>query len=150
MDCEKKYPRSDSDMLKFSLKEPLEELKGTDCEFTYEKITHSSGRGRPSLVAVKFTLKDTSLTDIPEKWPKKSPLHDKVIRELTEVWKVDKVSFIKYMKFVGIPDAQKLMSAWAKKGHTNNPIQNRELYCTHAFVEVGKRKMKEEQQSEKV
>ena len=135
MDCEEKYPKSDSNMLKFSLKEPLEELKGTDCEFTVEKIyAPPAGRGRPSLVALKFLLKNTTLKAIPQHWKDKSPEHQKIIDEMTKTWKVEETNFINYIGYLGLDGAKRLMAEWKAKEYSNRRIDNRKLYCNKAFV----------------
>jgi plasmid replication initiation protein len=141
MDCEKKYPRSDSDMLKFSLKEPLEELAGTDCEFTYERVYSKSGRGRPSLVAVKFELKHTTKKTIPNNWKDKSPEHKEVIDQMIKVWKVEEQNFMNYISYVGMDGAKKLMKEWKEKENSNRRMDSRKLYCNASFVAEAKKKM---------
>ena len=126
--------------MKFTLNEPIEELQGTDCEFTYERVyAPAVGRGRRPLVALKFFLKHTALKQIPQHWRDKSPEHKKVIEEMTNVWQVDEKNFIDYIEFVKLDGAKKLMAEWAKKEHSNKPIQNRKLYCNASFVAEAKK-----------
>lgn len=134
LDCEKKLPRP-SDLLRDTLAEPLEELKGTDCEFTFEKVyAPPSGRGRPSLVALKFTLKNTTLKVIPQSWKDKSPEHQKVIDEMTRTWKIEETNFINYIGYLGLDGAKRLMKEWKAKEYSNRRIDNKKLYCNKAFV----------------
>ena len=141
MDCENKH-KATHDLIRKTLYEPLEELKGTDCEFTYEEVKAPAvGRGRRPVVALKFHLKHTSLKEIPQKWKDKSPEHKKVIEEMTKVWKVNEKNFIDYIEYVKLDGAKKLMTEWAKKEHSNNPIQNRKLYCNASFVAEAKKQM---------
>ena len=141
LDCQKKY-KTAPDLLKRTLQEPLEELKNTDCEFTYEKVyAPPIGRGRPSLVALKFTLKNTTLKSIPQHWKDKSPEHQKVIKEMINVWRIEETNFINYIGYLGLDGAKKLMLEWKQKEHSNRRIDNKKLYCNKAFVsEALKRK----------
>lgn len=134
LDCEKKYPKS-SDLLKYTLQEPLEELKNTDCEFTFEKVyAPPIGRGRPSLVALKFLLKKTTLKAIPQNWKDKSPEHLKIIDEMTKTWKIEETNFINYIGYLGLDGAKSLMKEWKAKEYSNRRIDNKKLYCNKAFV----------------
>ena len=134
LDCGKKY-KTPADLLRKTLKEPLEELKGTDCEFTFEKVyAPPIGRGRPSLVALKFLLKKTTLKSIPEHWKDKSPEHQKVIDEMTKTWKIEETNFINYIGYLGLDGAKSLMKEWKAKEYSNRRIDNKKLYCNKAFV----------------
>lgn len=134
LDCKKKHPRT-SDLLKRTLEKPLEELKNTDCEFTVEEVfAPPIGRGRPPVIALKFLLKNTTLKSIPKSWYDASPEHQKVINEMTKIWKIEEANFIKYIRYLGLEGAKKLMAEWKAKEYSNRRIDNKKLYCNKAFV----------------
>lgn len=152
MGCTDKY-KQDRDMIRKTLAEPLVELKETDCEFTVEKILGdkiSGEKGRRSVVALKFILKNIKSKSIPQAWKDKSLEHQKVITEMTKVWKIDEVNFINYIAFLGLDGAKKLISEWKAKEHSNRRIDNKKLYCNASFVREASKQMELKAESKRI
>lgn len=148
MDCEKKYP-STKDLIQKTLAEPLQELKGTDLEFTFEKVFNKfSGRGRPGVVGLEFHLvkKASSAEDLLTDWKAYSPEYRQLIERLLG-FKVKPRNITKYAKEMGVKGVAKLLTDWQKKMLTNDPIKDKERYCNKAFCDAGKAAMGEEEAS---
>lgn len=142
LDCEKKYKNETTLFLNKTLKEPLEELKGTDCEFTLEKIYApkiKGQRGRRAVVALKFHLKNKAVAKIPEDWYSDEQ-RAKVINTALNVWKITEVNFYNYAKPIGLANIEKLFKEWYhRQNHeATGRIQNVEHYCNSEFVRIGK------------
>jgi plasmid replication initiation protein len=138
-----KYPNT-SDMIKFTTAEPLQELKGTELEFTVEPIYQSVGRGRPSIVKVRFDLVFAQYTNSQkiELYSQTNSKFQNAVERLRK-WKVSDENIVKYAHAIGSERINQLLFTWQSKNLTNAPIGNPLTYCNLAFEKEGKRSLKE-------
>lgn len=137
MDCEKKY-KDVNRLIEVTTTEPLEELKGTPLEFTFEKVFKKfSGRGRPPVIGLNFDLITSKLTieQTLEKWKKSSPEHNEVITELNTKWKIPPATLVKYLPVIKMDGAKKLINSFKKKDHPTSirKIDDRAKFCSSAI-----------------
>lgn len=142
LDCEHKYKNETTLFLNKTLKEPLEELKGTDCEFTFEKIEApkiQGQRGRRAVVALKFTLKNKSVSKIPKNWYVDDQ-RTKLINDALNNWKITEVNFYNYAPSIGMDNIKILFKEWHRRQNfdASGRIQDVEKYCNSEFVRIGK------------
>lgn len=136
MDCEKKYSGVNM-LIKKTLSEPLEELKGTSLEFKYEKVySKFNGRGRPPVIGLNFVLKNANLSpdQTIKEWTKHSPEHEKVIQDLQNKWKVTSAVLVKYLPIIRLEGAKKLIKSFEKMEHptSKRKIDDKVKYCNSA------------------
>ena len=148
MDYKFKKKVSYSDMLRDCLKKPLEELKGTDLEFTYDKVFAPKiigKKGRRPIGAVRFTLKKKKITAIPKKWYESEELTE-VINQLINTWQVSELNIARYSKSIGIEKLKNLIKSWEKtQNSTVKRIDNKLAYCNSVFVKIGKEALDKKQ-----
>jgi plasmid replication initiation protein len=144
MDCEKKYVRT-SDLIKYTLAEPLKELAETKMAFNYEIIFDADRNvGRKSVASLKFTILKPQITTIPKQW-KEHPNTQRLIEHLKK-FKVSEANIIRYSPVLGVDGVGKLINQWQQKNIGKNPIENPEQYCNAAFVRAGKAILKEQEE----
>lgn len=135
MDCEKKY-KSPNRLIEMTTAEPLEELKGSDLEFTFEKVfDRFSGRGRPALIGINFILVNAKKTPEMklEEWKKVSPEREMIINDLTKRWKIPAVVLVKHLPTLKIDGAKRLIKSFEEKERSNRKIDSKEKFCTKAM-----------------
>lgn len=135
MDCEKKY-KDVNRLIKVTTSEPLEELRGTILEFTFEKVFDKfSGRGRPPVIGLNFTLTQEKTTPEAtlEKWKKTSPEHATVITELNKKWKIHPATLVKHLPIIKMEGAKGLIKSFEETERSNRKIDSREKYCNKAI-----------------
>ena len=108
MDCENKYVGNDSVMIFRTTTKALEELKGTDCEFTVKILREKNPmkKGQPAIIGLGFTLKNRILKTIPERWYE-DPEHADVFNRLKK-YKVTEYNIIKYAGLIGFKECKEL------------------------------------------
>lgn len=136
MDCEKKY-KDPNNLIEKTLSEPLQELKGTFLEFTFDKVfSKFNGRGRPPVVGLNFTLmKSKQKPDqILKDWSKHTNDHEKVINDLQNKWKVTSAVMVKYLPIIKLEGAKKLIKSFEKMEHptSKRKIDDKMKYCNSA------------------
>lgn len=148
MDCDNKYKKT-PDLISRTTAEPLEELSKTDLSFKLEKVYEVSPlrKGRPAVVGLRFILSKKQLKTIPKSWKDKSPKHELIINKMTKKWKIEERNFIKYIEFLGIEGAEKLMKEWEQKQLSNRRIDDVKKYCNASFVAEAKKNMKPQTKS---
>jgi plasmid replication initiation protein len=137
MDCKDKY-LSVNKLIKQTTAEALEELKGTELEFTVGKVfAKYHGKGRPPVVGLEFYLLQQQLPDdeILKKWAEHSPEHGRVIRELLLAWKITPANLRKYLPIIRITGAQELRRSFEKMEGVGSQrkIDDRVKYCNRAI-----------------
>jgi len=139
MDCEKKYPLT-KDLINKTLAEPLEELKGTNLEFTYKKVfSKFHGKGRPPVIGLEFHLIRSRLTKVPQGWFDTSERHNRVLTRLIQKWKVDQAHICKYAEALTLDGMAEIERQFVDKENSKNKIENKKKYCNAAFVKAGKK-----------
>lgn len=140
MDCENKYKRSNSDMLKYTTEAPLIELEPTDVAFTIEEIkdTSRTSKGRKSTIALKFHLKKYKPKANLDDWSSFSEEHSKTLERLTKRYRVSEHNILTYAKIIGMKTIRELLNSWDIKDASANPIQNKMAYCNKTFSDMGK------------
>ena len=146
MGCEKKYPQN-ADMIKKTTTEPLEELKGTDLEFTVETVfAKYHGKGRPPVVGLEFMLKNCLLSDDETlaSWARHSDEHAKMINELHVKWKVTAACLRKYLPEIRMEGARELKKSFEKMegSGSNRKIDDRAKYCNAAIKKFAEERKK--------
>lgn len=140
MDCEKKYPLT-KDLINKTTSEPLEELKGTDLEFTVEKVfAKYHGKGRPPVVGLEFKLVKSLLNDdeILSEWAKHSPDHARMINKLHNDWKITQACLRKHLPIIKMEGARKLLRQFEEMHApgTKRKIDSKEKYCNAAIKKM--------------
>ncbi len=140
MDCQNKYPQP-KDMIKYTLNEPLQELKGTRMEFEYSLIyPKEKSRGRPPIVALEFRLKNVELRKIPKHWYEDEN-NARLIEKLKE-FKVSEANIVKYGPYIPMRQTSKMIREWQIKEQSNERIDEFKKYCNAVWVRVGKKYVK--------
>ena len=145
MDCAEKYVYKKSGktnvslMIKKTLSEPLEDLKGTALEFTVEPVLTRSGRGRPSVSKLRFELVRKNLTPEQqiEKWRDKkwwSGKHERRLNEAMKRWKISISHLAKHLPDLGIDGLGDLIKQFEQKQLSNNRMDDVAKYCNSAFL----------------
>lgn len=132
--------QSTSNMIKNTTAEPLQELKGTDLEFTVTQIPEDrSGRGRPRVVALRFDLVFHQLSAIEkiEYWSANNEKFAKAVERLRK-WKISDENIMKYTHAIGAERVNQLLYSWQMKNTSKDPIGNPLVYCNKVFVAEGK------------
>ena len=132
--------QSTSDMVAKTTAEPLQELKGTDLEFTVTQIPEiRSGRGRPRIMELRFDLVFHQLSPIEkiEYWSAKNEKFAKAVERLRK-WKISDENIAKYTHVIGSERINQLLYSWQIKNTSKDPIGNPLVYCNKAFVAEGK------------
>ena len=152
LDCENKY-KDTNRLIEVTLQEPLEELKGTDCEFDFEKVYApkiKGQRGRKALVALKFTLKNKSISKIPEKWYKDEK-RTTIIKDALDKWKITELNFLNYAPPIGMKNIEDLFKEWHRKQNfdASGRIQDVSKYCNSEFTRIGKEALSKKENEKK-
>ena len=145
MDCDGKYKTkstgkyNDTLMILKTTEEALIELESTDCAFTVEPIKDKpkGAKGRKSIIGLKFVLKKTKLTHVPEDW-RKLPEHAKLLDTLMVKYQVSEINVVRYSKAIGLTAIRDLVKSWNEKQLSKKPIANPLFYCNKVFVSMGK------------
>lgn len=137
MDCETKYPLA-KDLIQKTTSEPLEELKGTDLEFTVHKVfAKYHGKGRPPVVGLDFRLVNSLLNDdeILAKWAEHSREHARMISKLHGTWKITAACLRKYLPDIRLEGARKLLRQFEQMEAqgSKRKIDDRAKYCNAAI-----------------
>lgn len=137
MDCEKKYPLT-KDLINKTTAEPLEELKGTELEFTVEKVfAKHHGKGRPPVVGLDFKIVKSLLNDdeILSTWAKHTPDHARMIDDLHHKWKITAACLRKYLPILKMDGARKLKRSFEQKQApgSKRKIDDLEKFCNAAI-----------------
>lgn len=137
MDCEKKYPLT-KDLINKTTAEPLEELKGSDLEFTVEKVfAKYHGKGRPPVVGLEFKLVKEVLTadQTLQEWSKTDPNKAHIINELRYTWKIIPESLVKYLPIIKYQGAVELVRSFQLRQApgSKKKIENIAKYCNSAI-----------------
>jgi plasmid replication initiation protein len=138
MDCEKKY-KDVNLMIRKTTAEPLEELKGTELEFSEPTKVFAKyhGKGRPPVVGLEFKLVRSLLNDdeILSDWAKHSPEHARMIGKLHNDWKITQACLRKYLPEIKMEGARKLLRQFEQMESigTKRKIDSKEKYCNSAI-----------------
>lgn len=135
MGCEKKY-KDLNRLINATTAEPLEELKGGDLEFTFEKVfDRFSGRGRPALIGINFILVNAQKTPEMklEEWKAISLDREMTINDFIKRWKIPAVVLVKHLPILKIDGAKRLIKSFEEKERSNRKIDSREKFCTKAM-----------------
>jgi plasmid replication initiation protein len=140
MDCEKKYPLT-KDLINKTTAEPLEELKGSELEFTVEKVfAKYHGKGRPPVIGLDFKLVKSLLNDdeILSEWAKHSPDHARMISKLHNDWKITQACLRKYLPEIKMEGARRLLRQFEQMESigTKRKIDSKEKYCNSAIKKM--------------
>lgn len=131
-----------TDMINRTTREPLEDFKGTDLEFTVEPVYESTGRGRPSITKVRFTFtkpkKRPNTEELIEKWKTTQPRFIRMHERLKALSVYDSVT-VKYLPHIGEKKMNKLLYEWEERSRPDAkyPIVNPEKYCNKAMKDAG-------------
>jgi plasmid replication initiation protein len=147
-----KYPKN-GDMIKHTTKEPLEELKGTELEFTLTTINgQTTGSGRPSITHLLFELKTKQLSTkdqikiLEKKYPNTfPPVYDRLKK-----WEVSDENIAKYIVAIGSKRINQLLFNWQERNMpgSKTPIQNKEKFCNVVMIEEGEKALLRIKESE--
>jgi plasmid replication initiation protein len=142
MDCEKKYPKT-TDLLKYTLSEPLNELTTTNLAFSYEPIFEENLilKGRRPISGLRFRLQQVELKKIPQEWYTLSDKFKKVCEKLLK-FKVSESNITRYAKIIGEQGANKLIREWEIKQNSSDRINDLVKYCNAAWVREGKERIR--------
>jgi plasmid replication initiation protein len=138
MDCEKKY-KDVNLMIQKTTAEPLEELKGTELEFSEPQKVFAKyhGKGRPPVVGLEFKLVKSLLNDdeVLSEWAKHSPEHARMITKLHHDWKITQACLRKYLPIIKMEGARKLLRQFEQMegAGTKRKIDSKEKYCNAAI-----------------
>lgn len=137
MDCENKYPLA-KDLIQKTTAEPLEEMKGTDLEFTVQKVfAKYHGKGRPPVVGLEFKMVHSLLNDdeILAKWAEHSEEHARMINKLHASWKVTAACLRKYLPIIKLEGARKLLRQFEQMeaSGSKRKMDSKEKYCNAAI-----------------
>ena len=144
MDCESKYPLT-KDLINRTLTEPLEELKGTDLEFTVEKISEQTGgRGRKPISHIKLVFVNPAKTpkQILEEWqrhPKFDERHARLLSEGREKWKINDEHLVKHLPQIGKDAFAELLDGFRQKQQSQRKMDNVKKYCNAAFLKLAEK-----------
>ncbi len=131
-----KYPNA-ADLMKKTISEAHHELSGTNLAFDYEPVYEqgSGRRGRPKIIALRFTLCRRLETVIPERWLENS-IVARVIDSLRS-WKVTDRNIALYLEDIGTAPASRLVYGWQLKETSEKRMDDRAKYCNAVFVKIG-------------
>jgi len=134
-----------SDAISGTTREPLKEFKGTELEFRVKAIYGDSvGRGRPSIVKVRFDFVWQTLSNGQKisAWIEQSQEFKKVYDRLKK-YKVSDAVIVKYSRAIGKKKLNELLYEWDLRQQPNskNKIINPENFCNKVIKDVGEKLM---------
>jgi len=132
-----KYPNA-ADLIKKTISEAQHELSGTNLAFDCEALYEQGGgrRGRPKVIALRFTLRRRPETAIPERW-----LDNMTVARVVDAlqsWKVADRNIALYLEDIGTAAASRLVYEWQLKENSEKRMDDRAKYCNAVFVKIGK------------
>lgn len=144
MDCENKY-KDVTLMIKYTLAEPLEDLKGTGLEFTYKKVfSKYHGKGRPPVVGLQFELVNGAVKPaktIPKEWFETTPEINQLLNDLINKWKISEANIARYGEAITPKGLFGIKRQFQEKEHSNKKINNKKKYCNAVLIRAGKEAM---------
>lgn len=137
MDCEKKYPKV-RDLIIKTTAEPLEELKGTDLEFTVTPVLAKyHGKGRPPIVGLDFRFVKSLLSDdeILKQWADQGDAQARMITKLHNDWKITAANLKKYLPILKMEGARRLLRQFElmEAPGSKRKIDDKVKYCNAAI-----------------